>query len=369
MKVLVDGLSRETGGVGSLIMNITSYALSVQGPVAFSFLVSEDSVYIPELKEKGLQYFLVPKLTRVLEYRSCLSKLFRQNHFDYVWINNSSKVNLLLPRMAVKLGKAKVIAHTHGISSEETGLKAAVFQGIEHCVQKKFDAYISIPLACSQAAADHFYSDPELRSRVQLIHNGIFAEKFLFSPEVRQETRSRLLIEDTDILLGAVGRMAPVKNYLFLIPLLKALPPEYKLLFLGDGPDREDIENAADAAGVKSRILMPGCVPNVAAYLNAMDVFVMPSLHEGMPFSAIEAQACGLPCVISDTVTKDVDLTASVRFARLNDTQDWQEKVIAAAQSPVDRMEMNQKVTAAGFSIENGYRTLLQVMEDHKVEN
>ncbi len=359
MRILVTGLSKDKGGVGTLLLNIAK-CNKLQGnaeKIQFTFLVPEQSEYIDILEREKYEYFLCPPIWKVGKYRKLLKSIFTNDRYDYVWINNTSKVDILFPKTAKKVGKAKVIQHSHGTNSEETGLKKAAFQLLEFFNAKRYERLIDIPLACSEASADYFYRLAELRNDCTVLTNGIFADKYRFDEEKRRKIRERLGLNE-QILLGSVGRLTAVKNYSFLVSLMTLLPKEYVCVLVGDGEEREDLERQIAQNRLSDRVFLVGNQENVDEYVSAMDIFLMPSLHEGMPFSLIEAQAAGLRCIVSDGVPKESDLTENVTFLSLGDIEKWAENCMAQRQR--DRQLGYVKIKEKGYSIEDAYQIFLK---------
>ena len=154
MKILVDGLPANCGGIGTLIINLITFnKYKANGDkILFEFLVPIGSEYIEFLKNEEYCYYEVPRIFSK-HYKSKIKWIFENNKYDYVWINNTSKVNITLPRIAKK-NKAIVITHSHGVASEATGVKSFLFSIFEFIYGKEFCSYIDIPFACSELSAD-----------------------------------------------------------------------------------------------------------------------------------------------------------------------------------------------------------------------
>lgn len=356
MKILVDGMPRTVGGIGSLILNMAEVARNRKDDVSFDFIISDHSAYVPVLEEKGYTYFIVPSIRDVKEYRRCIASLFKEHTYDYLWFNNTSKVNIVLPRLAKRIGGAKLITHTHGIDFEEKGIKRAAFVALDALHEKEMFSLIDVPLACSEQAANVYYKhDKGLRNKTVVIRNGVFTSRFLFSSENRNRIRAELGLSNDDVLLGAVGRLTKVKNYSFLIDLMNDLPDKYTLILLGEGEEHAALQNQIAGSRASGRIQLLGKKDAVNEYYSAMDYFLMPSFNEGMPFSIIEAQANGLPCIVSDTLTREMAITDLVRFAPLGDKAAWIDLLKEPETKDVDRAAYVERVREAGYSIEDTY--------------
>ena len=359
MKILVDGMPRTVGGIGSLILNIAEVAKNRNDDVSFDFIISDHSAYIPVLEEKGYKYFVAPRVKDTQKYREYISDIFENNKYDYLWFNNTSKVNVILPDIAKSKGGAKIITHPHGVDFEEKGLKRLVFKLLNKVNEAKLFSLIDVPLACSEEAADVYYKhNKKLREETIVVHNGIFVSNFSFSEEIRNKIRAELNLLNSDILLGAVGRLTKVKNYQFLIELIKHLPSHYKLIILGEGEEYRVLQQQIIDGKVIDRCRLLGKKDNVNEYLSAMDCFLMPSFNEGMPYSIIEAQANGLHCVISDTLSQEMAITDLVSYVSLNDMSGWI-NLIDKCCCKQDRSSYTERIREAGYSIEDSYDLFL----------
>ena len=180
--------------------------------------------------------------------------------------------------------------------------------------------------------------------------NGIETSRFSYDPAARERIRTKLGWEKS-FLIGHAGHMVPVKNQAYLLRLMPELlkqRPNTKLILLGDGEDRPMLEQTARELGLGKNVVFTGNVNNVHEYLSAMDVFAFPSLYEGMPLAIVEAQANGLPCVLSDRVPKDVFLTDLVQELPLeSEPENWADALLQAKRSEPSRYA--DELNARGF--------------------
>lgn len=356
IKILVDGMPRTVGGIGSLIMNMAEVARERKDDIRFDFIIPDHSAYISVLEAKGYTYFIVPSIGDVKEYRRCVTDLFTEHKYDYLWFNNTSKVNIFLPRLAKRIGGAKLITHTHGVDFEEKGIKRAAFIVLNALHEKEMFSLIDVPLACSEQAADVYYKhDKGLRNKTVVIRNGVFTSRFLFSSENRDRIRAELGLSNDDVLLGAVGRLTKVKNYSFLIDLMNDLPDRYALILLGEGEEHAALQDQIAGSRASGRIHLLGKKDAVNEYYSAMDYFLMPSFNEGMPFSVIEAQTNGLRCIVSDTLTREMAITDLVRFAPLEEKAAWIDLLKEPETKDADRTAYVERIRESGYSIEESY--------------
>ncbi|MBR1757310.1 MAG: glycosyltransferase [Lachnospiraceae bacterium] len=356
MKILVDGLPRTMGGIGTLILNIVEYSRSLpNNKYEFEFLLNGSSQYISYLQKNGFRYYIAPRVKEVHHYRAYLTELFREHQFDFLWFNNTSKVNIILPILAKRKGGAKLITHTHGVTFEEKGIKGIVFQILNNLHEREMISLVDIPFACSEQAADAYYGkDTKIRRKTIIIKNGIVTSKYLFSHKKRELIREQVGLAKDEIVLGVVGRLSAVKNYPFAVEVLSHLPKDYRLLIIGDGEERESLYSLIDEKKLADRCFMLGKKSNVPDYLCAMDWFLMPSFNEGMPFSVIEAQASGLKCLLSDTLSEEMKLTDLVQYASIQDSKKWADVILSDETVP-NREYYSEEIRLAGYSIEEAF--------------
>jgi glycosyltransferase involved in cell wall biosynthesis len=269
---------------------------------------------------------------------------------------------MILPKLAKKNPQTRIIQHSHGIDMEEKGIKRLAFLTIEKLFEKKYETYIDIPLACSQASADYFYHDKELRGKCVILGNGIFTDKFKYNQRSRTELRSQMGIRDDDILIGAVGRLTKVKNYPFLIRLISNLPPHFKGVIVGGGEDRAMLSEMILHENLFDRFFLVGNKNNVADYYSAMDIFAMPSFNEGLPFSIIEAQTSGLPCIASTGISEECDLTGNVIFLNIDKQEDWLNFCVDYIPYKYNRDIFCEVVKEKGFSIEETFQIFMMLI-------
>lgn len=361
MRIIVDGLSLEKGGIGTLLVNMVEYNRKyAKNQLEFEFLVPMNSQYKSFLIEKGYCFYEVPRLSQLFQYIRTINNIFQTKTYDFIWINNTSKVNILLPLQAKKYAHAKVISHVHGVDSEEQGFKKVVFSLVTSIVGTFYEKMVDIPLACSKESAKYFYKFKKNINRCVIIKNGIFNNEYLFNESSRNKIREQLSISESEVLLGAVGRLTHVKNYEFIIELMPKLPNQYKCIILGEGEDRDKLTRKIKELHLENRVFLLGNRQEVNRYLCAMDIFIMPSLNEGMPYSLIEAQASGLNCIVSDGISKETNISGNVSFVSLTKPGTWLKKIVECKYKEIDRYKQNIVIEEKGYSIGKSYEKLVQ---------
>lgn len=292
----------------------------------------------------------------------------KKHKYDVIHINaDLAYKELLYALPAKKAGVKKIIIHSH--SSGVNG-KYRILKYILHKLCRPFlNKYGDVFLTCSKVASKWMYND---ENKGIMINNGVNLNEYKFNSNIRKEFRRKLNISDT--LIGTVGNLSYQKNPEFLIQLLEKLNrknKKYTLIFIGDGDNRNKVEEYATKLGVYNDCIFYGNTNKVKDILNALDIFVMPSRFEGLPVSAVEAQANGLVCIFSNNITKEVKLLPTTIMLSINEgITPWIE-IIQRLMSKINiiknRNEASKILKKEGFDIEDSAK-LLKKIYNNKLE-
>ncbi len=324
--ILITGIGSRRGGVGSVILNL----LKELDRQMFSptILLTYDSELEPDIKSLNVSILKVTPFGKsIKKYRNDLNRIFASHKFDYVWINNTSKVDVIIFQIAKKYA-VRTIAHSHGTACEGSLLKKSIFKIWEFFTSRSFYKNLDIAIACSQKSAEYFYSkNYRDKNKVHVLLNSIDVDMFKFDSAARTNVREELCLKEEKAIF-AVGRITQVKNPFFMIKLIDSLPKLYKLVLVGDGDLLEEIMSFISERQLEDRVMILGSRKDVARLLNGADIFILPSFNEGYPVAVVEAQANGLTCIISDTITQEVLLFDDCVSARLNDINGWKHAIL-----------------------------------------
>lgn len=252
-----------------------------------------------------------------------LDKLLKKNCYDVIHIHSGSVSVLKYASKIAKKNKVqKIIVHSHSPAEHET---------VKHILSKllAYHALNNYPtnyLACSIGAAKWKFPKKIANNETKIIKNGINLSAFKTNDLVRSQLRKQLGIKQNEFVIGHVGRFSREKNQNYLIDLLKELSlqkREYKLLLVGNGELLEESKQYAIENNLANKILFLGNISNVNEIMQVMDIFVLPSLYEGLPLVGVEAQAVGLRMIASTNVSEELKLTNLISFCSLNNTQEW----------------------------------------------
>lgn len=305
IRILHVVVNMNRGGAETLLMNL--YRNVDRTKIQFDFLTCKEGAYNSEITKMGGIIHRIPYVSDIghTKYIQALDQFFT-SHTTYKIVHaHMDKMSGFVLRSAQKAGIPVRIAHSHNTSSEG-GLAAKVYKWFAGTFIASCATHF---VACSNKAAQWLFANQ--RTKVMVLKNGIESEQFAYSPMVREEVRSELQIAPDTFVLGHVGRFNHQKNHTFLLDVFAELnreKPDTMLVLAGDGPLREEIERKAKALQLQDKVKFLGVRSDIARLLQGLDMFVFPSLHEGLPVTLIEAQGAGLPCMISDEITQEVDM-------------------------------------------------------------
>lgn len=289
-----------------------------------------------------------------LEYMYRLYRIIRKNKYDIVHVHGSSAL-LVIEMFIAKIAGVKVrIAHSRNTKCNNVK--------VDKLLRKAFYKFTTDYFACGKEAGEWLFENNEFT----IIPNGKNIKQFEFSIQKREEIRNKFNLNNK-LVIGHVGRINHQKNHEFLIDIfyeVKKLNSNTALILVGDGELRDSIKEKIERLGLINDVIMTGEVNNANEIMQGMDVMVMPSLYEGLPNVVIEAQISGLPCVISDTITRECKITDRVSFESLESSKEvWAKKILNI--SIINREECKDKiideVRNAGYDIDENAKRLKDI--------
>ncbi|MFD0829849.1 glycosyltransferase family 1 protein [Neobacillus sp. M.A.Huq-85] len=325
LRVLHVVVNMNRGGAETLLMNL--YRNIDRDKVQFDFLTCKEGVFDAEIEQLGGKIHRIPYISEVGHFgyiKELKNFLTENNHYKIIHAHMDKMSGLVL-REANKAGIPIRISHSHNTSSEG-GIASKIYKWY---AGKAIRSNATNLFACSKTAAKWLFKNNT--NPIHIIKNGIECEKFSFSQETREEVRTELNFKNNQLVLGHVGRFNHQKNHGFLIHLFEKyhkINPNSVLILIGDGPLRLDIQKKVEKLKLEDHVKFMGVRNDIHRLLHAFDLFIFPSLHEGLPVSLIEAQAAGLKCLISENISREVDMGIHlVEFLPINDTNIWLEKI------------------------------------------
>lgn len=359
IRVLQSVAAMDMGGIENFIMNL--YRTIDRSEVQFDFLYAVDkSCYFDEeIRSLGGRIFTFQSPNKhPITARAFYDSLFRDHPEIKILHEHSSalKGNLASFSSAKSAGIQKRAIHSHSSSTTYAdGIQGLVMRANVKRNAFRIESLATDFFACSDTASDWMFPN-RINSgiKVEILKNGVDAERFMFNRDSRLRVRKELGIGDQTFVIGNVARLNSVKNHIFLLELLEVLINEIdaSLIIVGDGPLYDSLKHEAVARGLSDHVFLVGAKNNPASYYSAMDLLCMPSLYEGLPVSCVEAQCSGLPLLLSDTVSRDAAFTDNAIFQSLSSgAKEWAESAVSLYSLSNNREEGLKATISAGFDI------------------
>ncbi len=341
------------GGLETMLMNY--YRNIDRNKVQFDFLThrpeNEKKDYDDEIRRLGGKIYHMPVLNPFSpSYMKSLDRFFKE-HKEYKIVHFHLDCLSAYPLKAAKKNGVPVrIAHSHN-TSQEKNLKYF----IKDYSKKQIPKYATHLFACGKEAGKWMFG----KHNFQIMNNAIDAKKFIYNEEIRKQKRVELGVEDK-FVIGHVGRFNLQKNHEFLIKCFADFAKtdeDAVLALIGNGELQEKIREQVKKYGIETKVKFLGLREDISQLLQAMDLFLFPSLFEGLPVTLVEAQAAGLPCVISDTITDEIMITDQISKVSLEaDTDFWNQKI--ADYKHAQRKDTMSEIIKHGFDIDKNVRWL-----------
>lgn len=365
MKILEVCGKLNIGGAQAVAANISKYA---DEDMQFTYIVFEDDVGALEedIKNKGHEILHIdPPSDNIAKFFVTLIRIMKREKFDVVHCHTmfNCGVVMLAARIA---GVPCRASHSH-TTNDDAG------QGIGRTIYRFFMRLLiwccaTEFLACGFDAGCELYGRKRFEKNGVIIKNGIDISNYCFSEENRKSIREKYGVEDK-FVIGHVGHYVGVKNQKFLIGIMPQIvekKPNAELLMFGDGEDREMLSSLIEKNRLEKSARLMGNVNNVSEVLSAFDVFAFPSLFEGTPLALIEAQANGVPCIVSDLIPKDACLTDIVCPVSIQDESGWILAIVNA--SRMDSLRYADELRTVYADINDSMEELYKIFRNYKGE-
>jgi glycosyltransferase involved in cell wall biosynthesis len=319
---------RPKGGIGAVVYNYQIHMDSDM--IQMDYLIFNDEPngeFDEKVRKHGSTVYVLPELrnNRLFSIRKKIDEFFSKHANDYKIIHlHSANIGFICLSLAKKYGINNRIVHSHATMYSDKKINAIRNRILCMSLNKGATEF----MACSKAAGEFLFG--KYKEDYLILNNAIDCEKYIFNPEVRNKVRHSLSLNNK-IVVGNVGRFANQKNHNFLIEIfyeVKKLQNDSVLLLIGDGELRMEIEAKTKDMGLSESVVFLGQRDDVPQLLQAMDVFVLPSLYEGLPVIGIEAQVSNLPCIFSDNITREVGIVDSTFISLSEHAKVWAEVII-----------------------------------------
>lgn len=339
----------DCGGAETMIMNL--YRHIDRTKVQFDFLVhtSKKCFFDEEIRQLGGNIYSVPyyKITNGGQYKAALNKFF-ESHSEIKIVHGHLGSCAHIYLQIAKQHGCFAIAHSHNTKPKGFSLKNLLYRIFTYKTRKVADYFFG----CSIAAAEYRFGHKIAHSnKCKILKNAIDVGKFAYSDDYRKEIRNEFNLGNKYVI-GHVGRFNTQKNHTFLIDIFKVIHdkrPDSVLILVGIGNLMPVIKQKVENLGLNDSVIFAGLRSDVYKMMSAFDVFLFPSLYEGLPVTLVEAQVTGLPIICSDTITKEVVVTNCVKMLSLKlGTADWANSILQNKQSHVD---FKYKIIETGYDI------------------
>ena len=345
------------GGVEAVTINY--YRNIDKNKVQRDFICDEDSTNIPyeEIEKMGGKVIIIPTYSKPFKYHKALKRVLKEGNYKIIHsnINTLSVFSLFAAKCA---GVPVRIAHSHSTTNKKEKKKNLMKQ-----VLRPFSKVFATDyMCCSELAGRWLFGNKEYdKGNVYLLNNAIDLDKFKYNESLRKKKRKELGIKDDTLVIGHIGRFVAQKNHDFLIDIFNEIHKKNNnsiLLLAGQGPLMEDIKNKVKELNLDDSVKFLGQRNDANELYQAFDVFLLPSLYEGLPVVGVEAQASGLLCYLSDDMTKETKVIEITKFMSLNNTpEEWADSILDDVKK-YKRIDTSKEMTAKNFNIKEEAKKL-----------
>lgn len=352
------------GGAETFLMKIYRKIDREKYQMDFCVTISQKGFYDDEIEGMGgFIYHIHAKTDSLSQFKMDIKELVREKHYDYVLRITANGIGLLDLKIAKKAG-AKVCSARSSNSNDEGGIKSRIMHRLGQIL---FLRYVDKKIAPSDLAARYTFGKRAYnKGEITILHNALDLDQYAYNSNARIRIRRALGIQDDAIVVGHIGRFMEQKNHEKILQVFQSvirIKENAILLLVGNGELESKIRNRSVELKVNQNVIFAGVRRDIPEVLSAMDVLLMPSLYEGMPNTVIEAQATGLPCVISNTITKEANITGNVDYLPLAESNDkWAYKVLDASKRK--RENTKDVFISKGYDIESAAQQFIRTVFD-----
>ena len=294
-----------------------------------------------------------------------IKKIIQQGDYDVIHSHVTFYSGIVM-MAAKRCGVKKRVAHAHATkpAQRRKAYRRMMFRIYRIIMRKLINIYATDLIACGPEAGQFVFGKNSFERRGMLLNNGINLDKYNFDESVRNNARAELGIDKDTVVFGHVGTINYVKNHSFLLEVFniyQQMNPNAKLLIVGDGDKRREIEDKARRLGISNKLIITGIRNDVERMLMAMDIMVFPSFHEGLPLALVEAQATKLPCLVSTAVTSSAKLNANLSYMSLEESPEtWMmeaQALLVIKRNDIDNSKVKEEydIKSVAKKLENIY--------------
>lgn len=342
------------GGIETMIMNL--YRAIDRNKIQFDFLVHRNDIgdYDDEIKSLGGQIYKIGAIRpwNYLQYFKSLDNFFGKNHTYQAVHSHIQENSGFALKYAAKYNIPIRIAHSHStLTRIDYKYPFRVF------AKRYLNKYATAKFSCGKEAGDSLFGK---NGKYYLFNNSIDSSCFTYNLSARAQMRKNLNIDENTFVIGNVARLNKYKNQTFAIDVFAKLietEPNALLILVGEGEMKETLKQKVQNLKLENKVILLGLRKDIHNLLQAFDVLLFPSIFEGLPVSLIEAQAAGLPCILSDTIDNKTAITPNVKFVSLSASiQTWVETLLSF--NNFVRQDTSEYIIKANYDIHNNAKWL-----------
>lgn len=357
-KILVVGMADEVGGIESIIKNYYDNFDLTKIHLDFICAFPDNMAFETEFKRNGSKVFHIARRGKhFLKYYEQLKNIFSSYGKDYdcLWFNTSDLANIDALKLAKKVGIKRIIIHSHNSRMIDQGIKGWIKTKFHYFHRKNIQKFGTNFWACSNTAKEWLYPTQLWKDSI-IVKNAINIRTNSFDDEKRKNLKEKFSLTN-QLIIGNVGRLNIQKNQIFLLKVFKGIAKDknnIKLVLVGEGPDRAKLQEETSHLGLDNKVMIVGQQKDMQAWYSLFDIFVFPSIFEGLSVALLEAQSNGLPIVTSDRVSpNEVKINPNFEVLSLNQGIDiWKNKIEQVLKSKrIKEKEIVQNFNKKGYNI------------------
>lgn len=356
MRVLQAFITNDKGGLTGYIAQ--NYRYMDKTKVQFDFLTYDTDKldFEDEFINMGAKFYHIQQPSHPIDFYKSLKYILRRENYKVIHFNLSyaNFVPVILAKLA---GAHNIIIHSHSTDIDDRRIFIRKIKTGIHLLGKMIFPFVGNSFwACSSDAAKWMFSKKILKGNKWFFaHNAIDVKKYIYNADKRNLLRKSIGIAPDTFVIGHIGRFTYQKNHEFLLDIFKTVKKkkkDCKLMLVGDGPEKQHIKDLVEMFGLNEDVLFLGRRTDVPDLLQVMDCFVLPSRFEGLAIVGIEAQAAGIPCVFSDRISREINITGLVTFLSLNaGLTEWGEETLK--QFELGKSDQRTNIFTAGYDLEH----------------
>lgn len=361
MKVLHIGLDKNLGGIERFIINLYNNSNNEFDMGLITSTKSLDYSLDELLKDKKYEIYHVNNLKNPFKYVYDIINIINKNNYHIVHIHKNSLANIL-PIFAAKMSTAKkIIVHSHNTQPSQKGILIKIL----HALNKKLLSFIKVKkLACSEIAGEWMFCD-----NFDVIHNAVNINDYIYNSDVEKKIRNKFNLGKA-FVIGNVARICEQKNQLFMLDILEEVikyENNAKLILIG-GEDKSIygkkyyklVKEKIRMLKLEKNVIMLGCRNDASKFYSVFDVFLMPSIYEGLCIAAIEAQIADIPCVVSDVLPPETCISNKYHTINLcSEKKEWAKKILAYKNNK--KSTCGKEIIESSYNIKNEIKSIINV--------